>query len=232
VVSLGISLFRGTALPDHLRYPVLAITAGLFVALGNLVAAKADVIYNWETLSAMIDGAPAYGLTALGAIDLTDAAVAAGAASITSNPDVSPPEEISDGVVAAAFGFSIGPIIATPTGVINFTATPDGQYLHVIPENLYGGFFVNAGDTDAYFGIANVGSDVLTIGYGTDNAGSPCFGPQIPVLSHCVVTGVFETSQISEPSAFAVFGALCVIGLAAAQRRSSMGRVRRRVPRP
>jgi hypothetical protein len=201
--------------------------AATLCAIGLAVVAlpaHANVVYVWQTRSATLDGAPTGMLAAFGEITLTDAAVAGGFASAaTSNPQSGVPVETLDGVVSASFGFSLGPAIQTPYGVIDFTATPDGGYLDVSPENLYGGFFVNAVDTDAYFAVGDPGSDILTIGYGTDDAGSPCFGPQEPASSRCVVTGVFEAAGgtgVPEPSALLLFtGALGLLAMLLLRRR-------------
>jgi hypothetical protein len=188
-------------------------------------AASADVIYDFETLSATIDGVPVSGLTAVGRIDVTDAAVAAGRASVTtSNPQFGTPVETLTGINSTWFGFNIAPIISSSSGVINFAATITGADLTLIPDNLYGGFFVNNGDTDAYYAVGSADSEILTVGYGTDNPGSPCYGPQEPWLSHCVVTGEFVdpggADPVPEPGALIMlFSNLALLGGALIWRR-------------
>jgi hypothetical protein len=211
-------------------YTSLAVHAGkargvVFLLLINLVvgqpSAHADVIYTWRTLSATLYGVPTTSFTAFGEITLTDAAVASGVASVTtSNPEFGLPSETLDGVASASFRFTIGPGISTPTGVIDFTTTPDGQYLNVVPINSYGGFFVNEMDTEAYYALNSGGADTLTIGYGSDNIGNLCYGPQNPWTSHCVVTGEFQysggpsTPAVDEPGALLIFGsALCLLAV-------------------
>lgn len=100
----------------------------------------------------------------------------------------------------------------TLAAVVNFMATVSGQHLAVSPndnQSFYGGFFVNIGDTDAYYAALGAG-DVLTVGYGTDNVGSPCYGSQQPGQSHCVVTGVFEL-VIGEPGTLSI--SLAALGM-------------------
>lgn len=169
----------------------------LILLVIQVPSALADVMYDWVTLSATYNGMPTNLFTAFGNITLTDAGQALGFGSVTTTEV--PFSQTLNGVAEASFGFSNGPTYVAPgNDIVNFTATVDGQFLHVTPINLYGGFFVNSTDTDAYYGV-NGPNDILIVGYGTDNANSPCFGPQQPSVSHCVVTGVFELVSVAEP---------------------------------
>ena len=160
--------------------------------------ARADVIFSWETLSATVNGAPNSDLSAAGQITLTDAAVANGFASVTTTNYGGGTNQTLDGVVSASFqmtglnGLYAGQeATGSPLAVINFTATLDRRFLDITPENSYGGFFVDAMDTNAYYGVDS--GAILTIGFGSDNPNSICYGPQQPASSRCVVTGVFES---------------------------------------
>ena len=90
---------------------------------------------------------------------LPNSGFAAGSVSVTTDL-LGPPgnefEQLLNGVVSASFGAFGGPVLATGTGdFVNFTAIVNGQFLDVTPINdtLGGaGFFVNALDTEAYFG--------------------------------------------------------------------------------
>jgi hypothetical protein len=204
---------------------LLPLAAILTIAFGFMAPANADNIYSFETLSATMDGTPTNSLAAFGQIIISSAAVAAGHASVTtSNPAQGTPVETLDGVTSAYLDFTLGPQIATPYGVINFTASLSGEDIHITPQNLYGGFFVNGVDSDAYYAVGSSGSDILTIGYGTDDAGSPCYGPQMPGVSKCVVTGEFVYAgdpppagaapvAVPEPGSFPILlGGLSLLG--------------------
>ncbi|MGE3782120.1 MAG: hypothetical protein AB7H71_05190 [Alphaproteobacteria bacterium] len=194
----------------------------MLVAATSLAPANADVIYNWHTLTAAVDGVPVSG-GAVGQIILTDAGFASGSVSVTTNP-LDSSDQTLNGVVSAKFGAFGGPILTTGTGsFVNFTAVVDGQFLDVTPINsaLGGaGFFVGPLGTEAYFGENGPGPHVLTIGFGTDDVGSVCSGPQQPGQSHCVLTGFFQQA-VPEPGSLAVlataFGAFG--GLRFARRR-------------
>jgi hypothetical protein len=195
------------------------LASALIAAAGSSAPAYADIFYRWHTLTAEVDGVPV-NAGAVGQITLTDAGFASGSVSVTtalSGPPGNEFQQTLNGVVLASFGAFGGPIVATGTGdFVNFTANVNGQFLDVTPINdaLAGaGFFVNALDTDAYFGESGPGPHVLTIGFGTDESFSACGGPQQPGQSHCVLTGVFE--RVPEPgslallaTAFAAFGGL------------------------
>lgn len=201
------------------RMSTRATLAGLVVGAlaSGIPQASADVIYSWHTLTATVDGAPT-SLTASGQIVLTDGGFSAGSVSVTTT-DV-PFSQTLDGVVSASFKAFDGPTLSTGGSFVNFTATVDGQFLDVNPINDavpgHPGFFVNSDDTEAYFGENGPGPHVLTIGYGTDNQFSVCYGSQLPNQSHCVVTGFFQLAQVPEPgslailaTAFSAFGVLC-----------------------
>ncbi len=98
----------------------------------------------------------------------------------------------------------------------------DGRHLAVTPQNVDGGFFTDPGPDDAYYGVIGPGADVITIGYGSDNPSSVCFGPQIPGQSRCVVTGVFE--QVPEPASVVLFATAIVILTSFGRRRQRVGR--------
>jgi hypothetical protein len=200
----------------------------LAIAGWDPAPARADSIYVFRTLSATIDGAPSNQLDAFGQISVSDSAVAGGHASVTTpDPQLGPSTETLDGITSVAFGFNFGPVIWSPQGVINFTADLSGQNLHITPVNSDGGFIVNETDNDAYFAIGSANSDILTIGYGTDNLGSPCAGPQEPNVSHCVVTGEFvyaggapPLDPVPEPAALpTLFGSLSLFAGALIWRR-------------
>ncbi len=151
------------------------------------------------------------------------------------------------GVVSAGFGMFGGPSYsASFFGLVNFTATVDGQYLDVDPNNgpidcpgfCASGFFVDVADSAAYYAVGGAISpgggippgDVLTIGYGTDDPFSPCYGGQVPEHggSHCVVTGVFEDADapVPEPGALPIFlASLGIFGtvISLQRRRASSG---------
>jgi len=186
------------------------------ITLVLLTDAKADNIYTFETLSATLDGVPAAGLTAYGEIVVSASAVADGYAALTtSNPEIGTPSENFDGVISAYFGFLIGPQITSPDGVINFTANLSGDDIQINPINSYGGFFVNGDDTDAYYAVSSSGSDILTIGYGTNDASSPCYGLPLPGEAKCVVTGEFVDADdpVPEPGSLVIFvGSLGLLG--------------------
>ena len=177
---------------------VRTLTAAL-VAIAAIAgsSARADVIFSWETLSATVNGVPNSDLGAIGQITLSDAAVDNGFASVTTTNYGGHTNQTLDGVVSASFQmtglsglFAGEEAIGSPLAVINFTATLDRQFLDITPDNSYGGFFVDAMDTNAYY--ATVSESILTIGFGSDNPNSICYGPQQPATSHCVITGVFE----------------------------------------
>jgi len=196
-----------------------ATLAGLVAgALANgIPQASADVIYSWHTLTATVNGAPT-SLTASGQIVLTNTGFSAGSVSVTTTDP--PFSQTLNGVVSASFQAFDGPTLSTGTSdFVNFTATVNGQFLDVNPNNLFGGFFVNSLDTDAYFGVG--GAPILTIGYGTDNLGSVCSGPQPPDQSHCVVTGFFQLAQVPEPGSLAILAAaFSAFALCLARRRN------------
>ena len=184
--------------------------------------ARADNLYTFETSSATINGVTASGLDAYGQIIVSAAAVAGGQASVvTSNPETGTPVETLNGITSAEFGFDFGPLITSPDGVIDFTATLSGDSIQIDPIDSYGGFFVNDDDTDAYYAVADSGSSLLTIGYGSDDANSPCFDAQMPGKAVCVVTGEFvyagdpppPGSPVPEPASIVVFlGSLGMLG--------------------
>jgi len=198
------------------RATLAGLVAGALVS--GIPQASADVIYSWHTLTATVDGAPT-SLTASGQIVLTDAGFSAGSVSVKTTDF--PFSQTLNGVVSASFQAFDGPTVSTGTSdFVNFTATVNGQFLDVLPINdaVPGnpGFFVDSPDTEAYFGENGPGLHVLTIGYGTDNLGSVCSGPERPDQSHCVVTGFFQVAAVPEPgslailaTAFSAFGALC-----------------------
>jgi hypothetical protein len=158
--------------------------------------ARADVQYDWFTTSATVDGV-ASSVTPSGEITLTDAAFAQGSAQVTSLPPNVGGTQTSNGIVSASFQF-IGPFYTLLNSVVNFAATVDGQYLDIDTNNAFGGFFVDAGDTAAYYAVNGPGAHMLTVGFGTDFGGSPCYGPQEPSSSQCVATGYFEVAQGQE----------------------------------
>jgi hypothetical protein len=170
-------------------------------------AAYADTIYTWETLSETINGVSTNSLTVNGEITLTGEPGTGDPSVTTSSPGLGTPSETLTDVASASFGFvttpqisELGPQISSPWGVIDFAATTNGIYLDILPNNSYGGFFVDASDDEAYWADASAESNILTIGYGTDNESNICYGPQSPDSSHCVVTGVFEQAAIDPPS--------------------------------
>jgi hypothetical protein len=176
---------------------------------------KADVIYSWETLSATVNGAPV-GLTTSGNITLSDAAAGLGSAQVSSSKLGPSIVYAFSGVQNADFQMFTGPHYSASNGTMNtvlfnFMVTVDNQYLDFVGGNqASGGFAVDVSDTDAYYAVGN--GNIWTIGYGTDNPGSPCFGGQVPGASgnHCVVTGVF--TEVSEPESFAMLSS-SLIGL-------------------
>jgi hypothetical protein len=169
----------------------------------SVYSARADVVYDFRMLSATLNGAPT-NLTASAEITITDAAFLQGSAQVSSSLFGFTILHSLNGVVFATFEMFGGPTYTLSNSLINFIATVDDQNLAVTPQNLSGGFFVDPGDLDAYFGIIGPGLDVLTVGYGSENPSSACFGPQIPGQSHCVVTGVFE--RVPEPASLILFG--------------------------
>jgi hypothetical protein len=180
------------------------VKAGIWIVAAlifSVCSARADVVYDFRTLSATLNGAPT-NLTASGEITITDAAFLQGSAQVNS-PLGFPITHALNGVVSASFEMFGGPTYTLSNSLINFTAAVDGLHLAVTPQNLGGGFFVDPGDSDAYFGVAGPGP-VLTVGYGSDNPGSACFGPQNPGQSRCVATGVFE--RVPEPASLILFG--------------------------
>ena len=201
----------------------------LLVIFGLSSSAHAGVVYVWKTLSATIDGLPT-NLTASGEVTLTDAGFSQGFGSVTTTPPgFLPMDQTLSGVASASFQMFDGPNIATGTNdSVNFTAAVDGLYIAVDPSNTPYGFFVDSLDTEAYFAnLATMGLPILTVGYGTDNSGSPCYGPQFPGQSHCVVTGVFEqVTPESEPATLPL--SLAALGLFALLARPR-GRARTRL---
>jgi len=162
----------------------------------SMPAAHADAIYVWQTLSATLHGQPT-DLTAAGEIVLSDSGLTQGFGRVSSTFDDGTISHTLDGVVAASFQIFRGPTYTLNNSLVNFLGTVHDQFLDVTTMNPFGGFFVNVGDTDAYYAVPGPGPDVLTIGYGSDNPSSVCFGPQMPDRSACVVTGFFE--RIPEP---------------------------------
>ena len=190
------------------------LMACLLVIFGLSRGAHADVVYVWKTLSATIDGQPT-SLTAAGEVTLTDAGFSQGFGSVTTTPPgLLPVDQTLSGVASASFQMFDGPNVATgTTDSVNFTAAVDGPYLAVGQSNTQYGFFVNSIDIDLYFAnLASTGLPILTVGYGTDNSGSPCYGPQFPSQSHCVVTGVFER-VVPEPEPASLPLSLAALGL-------------------
>jgi hypothetical protein len=191
--------------------------ASILVALGfSCCGAHADVVYDWKTLSATLNGVPTT-LAASGEITLTDAGFGQGFGQVTTTllAPGGPRDQTIDGVASASFEMFGGPDY-TLGAVVNFLATVSGQRLDVSPNGnqaFYGGFFVDIDDTDAYYAVSG-GGGILTVGYGTDNQASPCYGPQQPGQSHCVVTGIFEL--VPEPGTFSIslaaLGMLMLIG--------------------
>ena len=168
------------------------IVAALVIAV---CPARANVVYDWQTLSATLHGSPT-SLTAAGEITLTDVGFSQGVVGVTT-PNAGPITHTLNGMVSASFEMFSGPALTLSNSLVNFTATVNGQFLDVSPVNLFGGFFVNLGGGDAYFAITGPGPDELTIGFGSENPASACFGSQIPGQSACIVTGVFE--RVPEP---------------------------------
>ncbi len=190
------------------------LVACLLVIFGLSSSAHADVVYVWKTLSATIDGQPT-NLTAAGEVTLTDAGFSQGFGQVTTTPPgFLPVDQTLSGVASASFQMFDGPNIATGTDdSVNFTAAVDGLYLAVDQSNTQYGFFGNSIGTDLYFAnLASFGFPILTVGYGTDNSGSPCYGPQLPGQSHCVVTGVFER-VVPEPEPATLPLSLAALGL-------------------
>ncbi len=169
----------------------LLVIFGLVFGLSS--GAHADVVYVWKTLSATIDGQPT-NLTAAGEVTLTDAGFSQGFGQVTTtlvpggNTIAS---QVLDGIRSASFQMFGGPMYTTNgTSLINIVATVAGANLNVVGneyQQMYGGFFMDANDTDVYYG-----DGTGSIYYGSDDENSPCFGPAQPGQSHCQVTGVFE----------------------------------------
>jgi hypothetical protein len=211
-----------------------ALAAIFFAATlaASASGSKADVIYTWETLSASLDGAPSE-MTASGSITLTDAAAQQGSAQLISNPVGGVADYTFEGVESASFQMFTGPLYSVSINdvtnfLFNLMVSPRGEHLEFIGGNQrYGGFAVNLGDSDAYYAIDTDG--IWTIGYGSDNPGSPCFGGQIPGApgNQCAVTGVFA-AEVSEPgTALLLLTGLALWGSLAGYRRhaSPKGRV-------
>lgn len=182
-----------------------ALAFALALAVG--AQADADVIYSWQTISATIGGAPT-GMSAVGGITLSDAAAAQGTAAVASAPLFGSVQYDFSGIEAASFQMFTGPayaVSATAPGnvVFNLTVAVNQQFLDFTGANQrFGGFAVDLSDSDAYYALGN--GDLWTIGYGSDNPASPCYGGQIPGsgTNRCVVTGVFraDATPVPEPA--------------------------------
>ena len=200
------------------------LVACLLVIFGFGGSAHADVVYVWKTLSATIDGLPT-NLTASGEVTLTDAGFSQGFGQVTTTlvPGGGPiASQVLDGIRSASFQMFGGPNYTTGgTSLVNFIATVAGPDLNVIGneyQGLYGGFFMNANDTDDYL---DAGGGVIY--YGTDNQSSPCYGSELPGQSHCRVTGVFEqVASTPEPATLPLMlAALCLFTIVAGRDRRS-----------
>jgi hypothetical protein len=203
------------------------LAAGIVIAAAaGLSQAEAAVVYTWHTLSATIDGIPA-DAGAVGEIVLTDAGFASGSVSVITDPSGGTPSDpfqhTLNGVVSASFGAFGGPTISAPGfDIVNFTATVSGSFLDVGSW-----FFANYGETEQYFGESGPGPHVLTIGFGTDNGESVCWGPAQPGQSRCVVTGFFQQVAVPEPGSLAIlaaaFSAFGALGFARRQTKQKIG---------
>lgn len=199
------------------------LMACLVLILGFGGSAHADVVYVWKTLSATIDGAPT-SLTASGEITLTDAGFSRGFGSVTTTlvpGGGSIASQVLDGIKSASFQMFDGPNYTTGGfSLVNLIATVAGPNLNVVAneyQSLYGGFFMDAEDTADYF------LSGTSIYFGTDNQDSPCYGPETPGQSYCVVTGVFE-QVVPEPEPATLplsLAALCLFTIAAGRARRS-----------
>lgn len=202
------------------------LLACLVLILGFGSSAHADVVYVWKTLLATVDGQPT-NLTASGEVTLTDAGFSQGFGQVTTT--LVPgggmiASQVLDGVRSASFEMFGGPTYTTDgTSLVNLIATVSGPDLNVVAneyQNIYGGFFMNVADTDDYYDAAGA------IYFGSDNQGSPCYGPQTPGQSRCVVTGMFEqVVPAPEPATLPV--SLAALGLFALI-AGSRGRARNR----
>lgn len=182
--------------------------------------ASADVVYVWHTTSATVNGAPSSSLSASAEITLTDAGFASGSVGVSSVSFGGPVTQTLNGVASANFQMTglanlFAPNFAAPQignhgPLVNFTATVNGQFLDVASNR--DSFMVDYPDTEAYGAIAGSGN-TLTVGYGTDNQASICYGPQTPPDSKCVVSGYFQ--QVPEPGTLPiVLTALGILGIA------------------
>lgn len=196
-----------------------AFTAFLFVtALGGFASSSnADVIYTWKTLSAVPDS-----VAANGSITLTDSGFSQAMAQISSDPIGSSVAYNFNGIENVGFQINPGPYYYASSNEItnilfNFNVTIDKQYLDFTGGNqAYGGFAVDQGDSDAYYALGS--ANIWTIGYGSDNPNSPCYGGQVPGSgsNRCAVTGVFENvpEDVPEPGTLPILLAgLLVSGL-------------------
>ncbi|HVC56041.1 MAG TPA: PEP-CTERM sorting domain-containing protein [Stellaceae bacterium] len=198
-----------------------AFVAFLFAAaLGGFASSSnADVIYTWKTLSATPGS-----VTSNGSISLTDSGFSQGTAQLSSDPIGGTVAYNFNGVESVDFQITPGPHYYISSNdltniLFNFNVTVDNQYLDFTGGNqAYGGFAVDRGDSDAYYAIGS--NDIWTIGYGSDNPSSPCYGGQVPGSgsNRCAVTGVFE--DVPEPGTLPILlVGLLVSGLVCGRRR-------------
>lgn len=211
------------------RGRVMARSIAGFTALAAVALAitsspaRADIVYVWHTTSATVNGAPNSSLSASAEITLTDAGFASGSVGVSSaglGLGI-PITQTLNGVASASFqmiglanlvspGFTV-PQTGTNGPIVNFTATVNGQFLDVTPI-FHEDLSVDYPDTEAYGAVAGPGN-TLTVGYGTDNGASICYGPEQPGSSKCVVSGYFQ--QVPEPGTLPiVLTAFGILGIA------------------